>query len=58
LDKRVVKFIDNHPELFDEVDISIWEKLSKHDISNMDADILDDYLTKPVADAFREEMGC
>lgn len=58
LDKRVVKFIDNHPELFDQVDISIWEKLSKHDISNMDADILDDYLTKPVADAFREEMGC
>lgn len=57
LDKRVVRFIENHPELFDQLDISIWEKLSKLDLSNMDADILDDYLTKHVADAFREETG-
>lgn len=56
INERLVKFLEKHPDVFDKVDISMWEKLNKHDISDMDADILDDYLSKPVANLFRKEM--
>ena len=55
LDERIIKFLEKHPEVFDQVDITIWEKLSKHNLPEMDADMLEEYLTKPVADLFREE---
>ncbi len=61
LDEMLIEFLEKHPEVFDQVDITIWEKLSKQlsllkENQAPDPYVLERYLTKPVADLFKAEM--
>lgn len=57
LDERIIKFLKNNPDMFEQVDISIWEKLSNAiALSDFDEDLLEDYLPKHVEVLFRDEV--